>query len=195
MSQPPITPGPPPPYQPPAEQPHAPTVVTPPPASTRKTWPWIAGGVAVLIALTALGTAALVAPGEQPAAGTAGAAPVAATTAAKPTTPAPTTPSIVYGKPDAGEFKLSIKTLEKKCFGSAGCNVTYRIDPTYTGSLPLDPAKTYRLTYEVRGLEDGPAINNFTLTGDTATMDSEEYGSTTSTKVKLTAKVTDVVEE
>jgi hypothetical protein len=32
------------------------------------------------------------------------------------------------------DSELGIKILEKKCFGSAGCSVTYRIKPTYVGT-------------------------------------------------------------
>jgi hypothetical protein len=32
------------------------------------------------------------------------------------------------------DSELRIKILEKKCFGSAGCSVTYRIKPTYVGT-------------------------------------------------------------
>jgi hypothetical protein len=32
----------------------------------------------------------------------------------------------------------SIKILEKKCFGSAGCSITYRIKPKYVGTQELN---------------------------------------------------------
>ena len=32
----------------------------------------------------------------------------------------------------------SIKILEQKCFGSAGCSVTYRIKPKYIGTQELN---------------------------------------------------------
>ena len=31
------------------------------------------------------------------------------------------------------DFEIGIKILEKKCFGSAGCSVIYRIKPKYVG--------------------------------------------------------------
>src|SRR4029453_5116766 len=33
------------------------------------------------------------------------------------------------------DFEIGIKILEKKCFGSAGCSVTYRIKPKYVGTI------------------------------------------------------------
>jgi hypothetical protein len=35
--------------------------------------------------------------------------------------------------PRKSDFEIGIKILEKKCFGSAGCSVTYRIKPSASG--------------------------------------------------------------
>jgi hypothetical protein len=104
-------------------------------------------------------------------------------------TTAPPAPSFTPGPAD---FRLSLKTLKKTCFGSAGCNVTYRIQPTYIGTETLEPGAEYEVTYEVRGGEDGAQTNTFTLQDGNASVDSEEFISTTSSGTKLTAKVTDV---
>lgn len=118
------------------------------------------------------------------------AAPVATTTteAAAETTTAPT-----YSVPKAKDFKVTIKVREKQCFGSAGCNVTYRVELAWNQTY--DPAVTYDVTYEVRGGEDGPVVNTLTVTGDEYQRDSEELVSTRSTKTKLSAVVTDVTEQ
>jgi hypothetical protein len=84
-----------------------------------------------------------------------------------------------------------VKTLSKQCFGSAGCNVTYRIEVGYDGP-PLDPSNTAEVVYEVRGGEDGPQINTFTVEGDQSSVDREESISTSSAGRKLTAVVTSV---
>jgi hypothetical protein len=96
-----------------------------------------------------------------------------------------------YAAPTAADFKIGVKILERKCFGSAGCNVTFRITPDYTGAA-LDPSITWLVTYEVHGVEDGPQINSFEVTGDEASFESEERAQTKSSKTKLTVKVTDV---
>lgn len=96
-----------------------------------------------------------------------------------------------YATPTPADFTVTVKILRKKCFGSAGCNIRYRIDPEYTGA-GLDPAATWLVTYEVHGVEDGPAVNTFEVTGDQASFDSEESAQTVSSKSKLTVKVTDV---
>ncbi|MET7671473.1 hypothetical protein [Micromonospora luteifusca] len=118
----------------------------------------------------------------------------APTSAAAPTT-APATmapPAPVYDTPTKGDFKLKVKTLRKQCFGSAGCNITYRIDVTYVGD-GLDPSSTYEVTYEVKGAED-PIINTFEVTGDSASVQQEETASTKRSGDKLTAVATDVSE-
>jgi hypothetical protein len=39
---------------------------------------------------------------------------------------------------EKSDFEIGIKILEKKCFGSAGCSVTYRIKPKYVGTQELN---------------------------------------------------------
>jgi hypothetical protein len=91
--------------------------------------------------------------------------------------------------PDPADFTIAIDVLSKECFGSAGCNVTFRIDPTYTGGR--DP-NNLEITYEVLGGED-PMIDTFTIDGNgTATFDDEAMISTASSSATLTAKVVKV---
>jgi hypothetical protein len=122
-----------------------------------------------------------------------------ATTAAnRAATPAPTSPPTTeppapaYATPTPKDFKLTVKVLQKENFGSAGSNITYRIDAGW--SKTFDPAKTYEVTYEVRGGEDGPAINTLTVTGDEYEREREEFISTSSVSQKLTARVVAVEE-
>ena len=102
----------------------------------------------------------------------------------------PPAPKVVA--PTVKDFKLTVKTLTKHCFGSAGCNVTFRILVAYSGPS-LDPSKTYEVLYTVKGGE-GPLENKLTVTGDTVEFDEEEMVSTSKSTVKLTAVVTDVME-
>lgn len=99
-----------------------------------------------------------------------------------------------YHQPVPGDFKLTIKVLEKKCFGEAGCNVTFRVNLAYDDSAgALDPDKTYEITYRVRG-GDEPLVNTLEATGDDYSRDREELIGTAGPSAKLTAKVTDVEE-
>jgi len=103
--------------------------------------------------------------------------------------PTPQPASAPY-TPSPRDFTLFIRILKKECFGSAGCNVTFRINPTYDGpTLPDDQKLT--VTYEVTGGEE-PKVNSFEMTGNEATFDSEEFIGTRSPSAKLRARVTDV---
>ena len=114
-----------------------------------------------------------------------------AATAASPTpTDAPET-TAAAAEPKPRDFDLTVKTLSKQCFGSAGCNITYRVEVGYDGP-PLDSSNSYEVVYEVRGGEDGPQINTLTVEGDQSSVDSEESISTNSAGRKLTAVVTSV---
>ena len=105
-------------------------------------------------------------------------------------TPPPPAPKVVA--PTVKDFKLTVKTLTKQCFGSAGCNVTFRILVAYSGPA-LDPGKTYEVLYTVKGGED-PVENKLTVSGGESSVDEEEMVSTSKSSAKLTAVVTDVME-
>lgn len=91
------------------------------------------------------------------------------------------------------DFTIEIKTLRKVCFGSAGCNIRFRIDPAYNGFQMLPMMGEIEVTYEVLGGEDGPQINTFVIDdqGD-ARFDKEEQLSTPSSRTKVTARAIDV---
>lgn len=92
--------------------------------------------------------------------------------------------------PPASAFKLVVKILRKECFGSAGCNVTYRVIPKFVG--PGDPANI-EVTYAVTGGESGAVVATFTVdSAGTMTYDSENTISTSSSRAVLRAKVTNV---
>lgn len=90
----------------------------------------------------------------------------------------------------ASDLSLSVKITSKQCFGSAGCNVEYQIKATLLTTdefnAPCD------VTYEVRGLED-PVTSTLTIVDSTTfRQDSWQFGQTSSSSKKLTAKVTEV---
>jgi hypothetical protein len=165
-----------------------------PPAKRRHRWiPWVAYPavflVGVTVGMTGEDATAPAASSPEPTATASSTAP--AEPAEETTVPSePAEP--LYGEPSKSHFTLSVKTLKKECFGSAGCLVTYRILVDYSGGPTLDPSKTYEVIYEVRGGEDGPVTNTLTVTGTESSVDKEESLSTSSSKAKLTAVVTDV---
>jgi hypothetical protein len=95
--------------------------------------------------------------------------------------------------PNPRDFKIGIKILEKQCFGSAGCSITFRIVPSYVGNQSLPAEGTTKVTYLVTGGED-PITNTFEMDGKgTVTFDEEEFVDTSSSSKKLVAKVTEVI--
>ncbi|MGN9918457.1 hypothetical protein [Micromonospora palomenae] len=188
----------------PQSEPDMPDTGSPQPVAPRRKplIGWIVGGVVLVLLLCFGGCGALLATtnsGDKAHQGKAAAstAPTSSATTSAPTTaaaaPATTEPPLpTYETPTKNDFKLKVKVLSKQCFGSAGCNITYRINVTYTGT-GLDPSKTYEVTYQVKGAED-PIINTFEVTGDSASVQQEEMASTKRSGDKLTAVVTDVSE-
>jgi len=108
--------------------------------------------------------------------------------------PSDTAPA--YVTPKKGDFTVILKILSKECFGSAGCNITYRTK--LSQDLPtgaLDPDVTYDLTYVVHGDESGPQTETMYITGDQYEQPSEGFASTATSGTKLTVTVTKIEAE
>lgn len=86
------------------------------------------------------------------------------TTRATTTTERVTTTTTPPYEPQAADFQIGIVETERSCFGSAGCNITYRIDVTYVGVQPLDSSASYTVVYEVHGGDD-LQTKNFEIRG------------------------------
>lgn len=149
-----------------------------------------------------MAAASIVLMGKCAVAGSTAYAPSTATAAPSTAAPAPSASETATDEPlsdeDLGEllgpedFEVGIKTLEKECFGSAGCNVVFRIKPSFVGVLDLPSSGEIEVTYKVKGGDD-PLINTFTVDADgTAHFDSREMISTPRSSSKLKAVVTDV---
>lgn len=94
-------------------------------------------------------------------------------------------------KASPSDFKLSVKILSQECFGSAGCNQTWRIQINST----TDAVKvgTYEVSYTVTGLSDGPQDGTIQITdGEYETYDLEGFGSTNKRVKNIPVKVTSV---
>ncbi|MBD3924295.1 hypothetical protein IEZ26_06650 [Nocardioides cavernae] len=88
-------------------------------------------------------------------------------------------------------IKLGVRVRSKECFGSAGCLVTVQIDPSYVGNQDVTTG-SWEMTYELRGVEDGPVIEIMTLEDGTFSFPEEQDVSTTSSSSPITAVVTEV---
>ncbi|MEU4099021.1 hypothetical protein [Streptomyces sp. NPDC026673] len=102
-------------------------------------------------------------------------------------------PTPTYEEVTADSFSIELKTTERQCFGSAGCNVTVEPRLTYMGiSSAIDPDAVYSITYEIRGDESGPVIETAELSDQTSLSYSESMISTPSARTKVSVKITDV---
>jgi hypothetical protein len=101
--------------------------------------------------------------------------------------PTPTGPALTKA-----DVKLSLKTTEKQCFGSVGCNVTVQVEAAHADGVgSFKSPETWLVTYEITGDESGPIIGSFEITDGKYDV-NEEALSTKSSKTKVTVKVTDV---
>jgi hypothetical protein len=169
----------------------------PSPPQSRRTWPWMIVGVVgfafafvVGVTLSKDTTPASATDPTTYAAERAQAIAESEAWHARWGTPAPS-PSPL---PAAFDFIIDVKVLTTACFGSAGCNITYQIDPAYIGTSPL-AEQTFTVIDEVSGGEDGPQINNFTVNGDSSlSFQRQEFISTSSPGATLKAKATSISE-
>ncbi|ABM10882.1 MULTISPECIES: hypothetical protein [Mycolicibacterium] len=82
-----------------------------------------------------------------------------------------TSPTRAAAPPTPADFVVGVVITEQKCFGSAGCNYRYTINPQYISSKPLPERTT--VVYTVTGGEQDQ-VGNFTIDADgTATFDRE----------------------
>jgi hypothetical protein len=181
-------------YAPPPPPAYGPPPSAPPPPHRRPWWraAWVLPvGVAILAFIIGMSVGASAGKTKK-LAGSTVTGTVTQTVTVQPSSEAPPTladtPAIV---PKPADFVIKLKIKKKECFGSAGCNVTYQIAPTYVGDADISGG-SYEITYKVIGGEDGPQINTFTLENGTASFDQAETISTPSTTTPLSVKVTAV---
>ncbi|GAA4383471.1 hypothetical protein [Tsukamurella soli] len=94
----------------------------------------------------------------------------------------------------ASDFTIDVIVTKSHCFGSAGCNVSYTITPHYIGSTADLAGADVRVIYRVLGGEE-PVTDSFTLTGTSVPYTDESTLETESSDYKLTAEVTQVVDQ
>ncbi|MFD4257732.1 hypothetical protein ACFWR9_08870 [Streptomyces sp. NPDC058534] len=100
-----------------------------------------------------------------------------------------------YVTPLAGDFTADLRTVRRKCFGSAGCNVTVEPKLAYNGaSASLDPAAVFEITYEIRGGGDGPVIETAELTDQTTLNFTQTMVSGVPASGKLSVEITEILE-
>ncbi|WDO05538.1 hypothetical protein ME763_07655 [Streptomyces murinus] len=174
------------------ELPPMPTAPPAPPRSTRRRAVlWMVIG-AVLIAGISSGVTVMIISGSDSSAPISKPKTVASASAAPAEDDAKATEASYNDSPVPDDFALALKTTERQCFGSAGCNVTVEPNLTYAGVTPLDPDKSYSITYEVHGDTSGPVIQTMELSDQDQLSYTPVSISTASRSAKVSAKITDV---
>jgi hypothetical protein len=99
-----------------------------------------------------------------------------------------------YAALTPADFTMELRTTERQCFGSAGCNVTVEPTLSYVGEWNgVDPDAVYSITYEIRGDKSGPVIETAELSDETTLNYTPTLISTVSSSKKVSVKITDVV--
>ncbi|WNM74159.1 hypothetical protein SEA_NERGAL_68 [Mycobacterium Phage Nergal] len=101
-----------------------------------------------------------------------------------------TTPEAPAAQLTPADFRVGVVVTEQSCFGTAGCNVTYTIDPQYVGTAPL-PDKT-TVVFSVSGGEQ-PQVGNFTIDSDGEATFQREKMISAPEGANLVATVTQIV--
>lgn len=94
---------------------------------------------------------------------------------------------------EAADIKLDVKITKRECFGSAGCVVQFKIRASVALDVLAASDRDWTVTYEVKGVDDGPQVAELTLHPDGMyDQDGYQSGQTPSRSTKLKATVTDV---
>lgn len=104
-----------------------------------------------------------------------------------------TTAKAAAKQPVAKDFKITLKTIEKQCFGGgAGCVITYRVNGV-TVPPGLDTDTTYEVSYKVTGANE-PKEGTITISGGKfdAGLITNDVAQTKSKDSKLIATATAV---
>lgn len=165
---------------------------TPPPTPEKPKKPvWQKPWFLVLAAVALLAVGSAIGSGSRQAPQAAVPASSAPSTSAPEPTATETEEEQTPAEPTADDFKLKMKITKKQCFGSAGCNVSIKVDVAYTGSGSVDDLPSnVDITFEVRGGED-PYTSTIELEDGQYSPDTTLI-QTKSSKSKLTAKITAV---
>lgn len=92
------------------------------------------------------------------------------------------------------DFTVELIILEKQCFGSAGCLITFEPMLHFEGTPGQEPraGDQYTLIYEVSGLDDGTGVFNLGIEGHNFNYNEEVVS--TPTGADLVAVVTRLLE-
>ncbi|GEM_PF-4804763 len=102
-----------------------------------------------------------------------------------------TTPTTAAGaSPTPADFVVGVIITEQKCFGSAGCNYRYTINPQHISAKSL-PDKTTVISTVTGG--DQEQVGNFTIAADGTAAFDRETSISGQEDASLKATVTQVI--
>lgn len=180
--------------QPTPPMPEQPPILPPAPRKSRTNLIIVGSAAAVIAAIIGTGVIVVQAQDDdsKPAASSASSTPVEDAAPAAEEAEEPAEPT--YGPLSADDFKMTLRTTDRQCFGSAGCNVTVEPKMEFTGNfMDIDPDAIYEITYEIRGGDSGPVIETAELMDETTLNYTPTSISTPSSSTKVTVEVTDVI--
>ncbi|MGK9463939.1 hypothetical protein ACSLFT_28495 [Streptomyces sp. G6] len=169
----------------------------PPPAPKKNRTNQIIIGAAVAVIAAIIGTGVVVvqATNDDSKPDATASSPASAEDAPAPAVEEETEPEPAYATLTADSFKMTLRTTERQCFGSAGCNVTVEPELEYLGIETVDPDAVYGITYEIRGDESGTVIETAELSNGTSLNYTPTSISVPSTNTKVSVEITDVIEQ
>jgi len=147
----------------------------------RRSWmPWIIGGLVVLFLCGGFVAVGALAGGDE----STGTAPAVGDTGSveKTTAPAP------------ADFKLTAKIVELKCYGEAGCAVTWKPEVTYSGPAIAD-GQTWLVSYKVSGVESGTKVGTILIGPAGPAKQGEKHARVVAEDSQITLKVTGVQQD
>lgn len=95
-------------------------------------------------------------------------------------------------EPTIDDFDVETSVKEQTCFDSYGCNTTLRTEPVYVGEGV--PVGNWEVTYEITGIEDGPMIRSFDVTGEEVSFEDEAFVQMPGRDAEVEIEITDVRE-
>ncbi|MGA7050815.1 MAG: hypothetical protein WBZ37_05990 [Mycobacterium sp.] len=107
-----------------------------------------------------------------------------------------TTTADTAALPNPSDFKVKVTVIKQDCYGTAGCNVTFVIEPSYVGFKTL-PKRTFRVLFTITG-GGSPKSDSFTVTDNGTHMRFTKEGTIStdgSDEPVITAAVTQVIED
>ncbi|MGS2809900.1 hypothetical protein [Nocardia sp. MW-W600-9] len=84
-----------------------------------------------------------------------------------------------YDVPSTDNLATELTVIEKKCFGSAGCNFKYELRVVTTQPVAFDPSKTYRVSIVIDGGTSWERIHSLEVRGSKADVVSGSVSSDT----------------